>query len=422
VLALVATVLIVALLATVLTRLGQNHTKTPPAVMPTTTTKVATVTPAPACPPGEVQASLPPLTTLFDLAMTSPGTGWAVGSVSDGNNTVQDPQGTSHSIVLRLADCHWAPFGSSLPNGAFWSIAMVSPNEGWMTGERSHTPLLLHYTADATGGTWSQVNLAPMGDVSGLGLVRALPSGEIWIASGDSGTSAGSGRALLHRAGGTWTRIPINVAEIDDIGPVGPGDVWIIGRSWPADNTSVPELAHLQGGTITQVIKLDPRNAYTNLRVFAPDDVWAYGVATVSGNETSADPTVTRPLTLHYNGSQWTETNTGVSPSARHIDVLGPGMAWAYTTAVPDPQRGEFIVSTQRELAGSWTTVAWPFKDVRAIAHITCVTPDDCWALGDYALPNTTRTNPDGTTFVVINEGWLLLRYANGAWYQYGHS
>jgi hypothetical protein len=155
--------------------------------------------------------------------------------------------------------------------------------------------------------------------------------------------------------------------------------------------------------------------------MLAPDDGWALGVATVSGNETTADPTVTRPLALHYNGSSWTEANTGVSPSARTIDVLGPDMAWAYTTAIPDPSKGEFIVSTQREYAGRWTEVRWPYHDIRSMSRLTCVTPDDCWAIGEYPLPETTQTMSDGSTYIILSEGSLLLRYENGSWYQYGH-
>jgi hypothetical protein len=406
-------------LASVLTRLGQSRGGTTPGAMPT-----STATSAPACHPGEVQASLPARTTLVDLAMTSPGTGWAVGGVSDANFSINDPRGTFHTLIMRLADCRWAPFGPSFPNAGLGSIAMVSSNEGWVVGDtqantQANTPLLLRYH----DGAWRQVTLPVMGNIYSLLVVRALPSGEVWIAGRTpGGTRASSGIALLHLADGKWTRIETSLSDVTDIGPVGPGDAWILGHGFPVHNVSTPELAHLQHGAVTQEVTLDPRDAFNNLRMLTPDDGWALGIATVSGNETSADPTVTRPLALHYDGSRWTEVSTGVSSNARAIDVLGPGMAWAYTTAAPDPHRGEFIVSTQREYGGTWSNVPWPYKDIRSISRITCVTPDDCWATGLYALPDSTLTNPDGTTVTVINQGWLLLRYANGAWYQYGHA
>jgi anti-sigma factor RsiW len=414
-LAFVATVLIVALLASVLTRLGQSSGRTTPVAMPT-----STATSSPACSPGAVQASLPARAMLGDLAMTSPGTGWAVGSVSDGNFSINDPQGSFHTLIMRLADCHWAPFGPSFPNAGLGSIAMVLSNEGWVVGNtQANTPLLLHYHDDA----WRQVTVPAMGNIDSLLVVRVLPSGEVWIAGRTpAGTRASSGIALLHLADGKWTRIETPLSNVTDIGPVGPGDAWILGYGMPVNNVYTPELARILGGAVTQVVPLDPRDVFNNLRMLAPNDGWALGIATVvSGNETSADPTVTRPLALRYDGSSWTEVNTGVSSNARAIDVLGPGMAWSYTTAVPDPNRGEFIASTLRENAGKWTNVSWPYKDIRSMSRITCVTPDDCWAIGMYALPDTPQTI-NGSTVIVVSEGWLLLRYANGAWYQYGHA
>ena len=99
--------------------------------------------------------------------------------------------------------------------------------------------------------------------------------------------------------------------------------------------------------------------------------------------------------------------------SARGIDVFGQGMAWAYYTNGGSP---EYIVSTRREVGGSWKNVAWPFNDVQSISRLTCVTSDDCWALGSYPLPDR---NIGGV--VVKGSGSLLLRFANGGWYEYGH-
>jgi hypothetical protein len=144
--------------------------------------------------------------------------------------------------------------------------------------------------------------------------------------------------------------------------------------------------------------------------------------AYVSGNETGANPTVTCPLALHYNGTRWLEANTGVSTAARAIDVFGPGMAWSYTTSIPQANGPELIVSTQREDAGSWTNVPWPYQDILSMSRMTCVTPDDCWAIGLYVLPATTPTTSYSSTVMMPSFGTLLLRYADGAWHQYGHS
>src|SRR5262249_38224917 len=74
----VAATLIVALLAGVFVTLGRGRSGATTGAQPT-----ATVLPQPACAPGKIQANLPEHTLLNDLAMTSPGTGWAVGATPD---------------------------------------------------------------------------------------------------------------------------------------------------------------------------------------------------------------------------------------------------------------------------------------------------------------------------------------------------
>src|SRR6185369_6709411 len=104
------------------------------------------------------QASLPDHTLLYDLAMTSSGTGWAVGATPDTLST----KTTYHSLILRLSDCRWAPFGVSLPNAHLQSLAMVSLAEGWAAGEQGQKPLLLHYQ----NGVWNALTPAPTGDIT----------------------------------------------------------------------------------------------------------------------------------------------------------------------------------------------------------------------------------------------------------------
>ncbi|HEX6123030.1 MAG TPA: zf-HC2 domain-containing protein [Ktedonobacterales bacterium] len=404
-----AAVLIVALLAGVLTTRGQRRTGPGPTAKPS-----PTVAPQPACPSSQVRATLPARTFLGDLVMTSPGTGWAVGGAADGSTA----NTTYHTVILRLSHCQWAPIGTSYPNAQLGAIAMVSAGEGWATGTQANKPLLLHYK----DGAWSRVTPPPLGDIYQLGVVRALPNGDVWVAGQTpAGIRASSGIALLHLAGGKWSRIETSLSEVSDIGPTGPGDAWLIGRGFPTNNVAGLELAHVRGNAVTQEVTLDPRDTLTHLRMLAPNDGWALGIAYVSGNETNTDPTVTRPLALHYDGSRWTEADTGVSPHARAIDVLGPGVAWAYTTAIPQANGPEFIVSTQRENAGKWANVPWPYKDMQSFSRLTCVTPDDCWAIGAYLLPPARQTMGDGSTVIMRGFGTLLLRYAGGAWHEYGH-
>ncbi|HEU5441472.1 MAG TPA: zf-HC2 domain-containing protein [Ktedonobacterales bacterium] len=397
---LVAAVLVVGLLAGVLsTRLPGRNT------MGQVPRPTATATVQRACAPNDIQASLPARSSLTDLAMTGPDTGWAVGSVADSDLLPT----TSHTLILRLSDCQWQPISYSVPNASLESVAAVSPNEIWVVGTQGQGPLLLHYK----DGVWSTaVPLIVAADLDAFLLVRAQPNGEVWIAGRTPFSLRGSSTiVLLHLADGQWTRIETPLDDVSDLAPDGPGDAWLVGTK---SSSQVYEFAHVQGGALTQEIPANPGIELTKLHMLAANDGWAVGYVPVGGNDTGNNPLIMRPLVLHYDGTRWTQEPGGAMyASARGIDVFGQGMAWAYYTNGGSP---EYIVSTRREVGGSWKNVAWPFNDVQSISRLTCVTSDDCWALGSYPLPDR---NIGGV--VVKGFGSLLLRFANGGWYEYGH-
>jgi hypothetical protein len=394
----VAATLIVALLAGVFVTLGRGRNSATTVAQPT-----ATVLPQHACAPDKIRANLPEHTLLNDLTMTSPGTGWAVGATPDTLSTTT----TYHSLILRLSDCKWEPFGASLPNTTLQSLAMGSLAEGWAAGAQGQKPLLLHYQ----NGAWNAVTAPPTGDILRFSIVRAGPSGEIWVAGVSPSEIAGRiGIAILRLSGGQWKRIETSFEEVYDIAPVGPGDAWIIGRKTPSVTVSFEELAHVRGGSLVSETPLDGAVALEHLRMFSPTDGWAMGVMS-QGSDTTDNPQPSRAIALHYDGVKWIEVSTGASATARKVDVLGQGTAWSFTTkGVP-----EFIVSTQRQVAGQWRDIPWPFKDIVSFSQLTCVTLDDCWAIGFYLW----RVSGEVTT---INFSYLLLRYSNGSWHEYGHA
>jgi len=400
----VAATLIVALLASVFITLGRSRSGTGTS---TTSHPIATVLPQPACAPDKIQASLPGHTLLNDLAMTSPGTGWAVGATPDTLSTTT----TYHSLILRLSDCRWAPFGASLPNATLGSLAMVSLAEGWAAGAQGQKPLLLHFQNNA----WSPVIPPPTGDITSFLRVRAGANGEVWLAGLSPSANAGKfGIVILRLSGGQWTRIETSFTEVYDIALVGSGDAWIIGRKSPSVTVTFEELAHVRGSSLVSESPLDGAITLTHLRMLSPTDGWAMGDFYLGKGDTADISQPSRPIALHYDGAKWAEASTGASAAARVIDVLGQGTAWSYTTKTTNGGP-EYIVSTQRQIAGQWQNVTWPFKDIVSFDRLTCVTSDDCWAIGFYLW----RVSGEVTS---INFSYLLLRYTNGSWHQYGHT
>jgi anti-sigma factor RsiW len=403
----VAATLIVTLLASVFITLGQSRTSASTVTRATATIQrqpTATVLQQPACAPNQLQAHLPARTHLNDLAMTSAGTGWAVGATADSDSSAT----TYHSLIMRLSDCKWEPFGARLPNAQLQSLAMVSLAEGWAAGAQGQKPLLFHYE----NGSWSAVTPPPTGDIIRFFIVRVGPSGEVWVAGLSPSANAGrDGIVILRLSGGQWKRIETPFVEAYDIAPVAPGDAWIIGRKTPSANVSFEELAHVRDSSLVSESPLDGAITLTHLRMISATDGWAMGDLYLGGGDTTDNPQVSRAIALHYDGVKWAEGVTGARTTARVVDVLGQGTAWSYTTkGVP-----EFIVSTQRQVAGQWRDVPWPFKDIVSFSRLTCVAQDDCWAIGFYLWPSTGEITS-------INFAWLLLRYANGAWREYGHA
>src|SRR5262249_32788299 len=145
--------------------------------------------------------------------------------------------------------------------------------------------------------------------------------------------------------------------------------------------TSFQALAHVRGSSLVSESPLDGTIALTHLRMLSPTDGWAMGDAATGSADTQGEGLVSYPIALRYDGAKWAEVATGASAAARVVDVLGQGTAWSYTTkGVP-----ESIVSTQRQVAGQWRDVPWPFKDIMDFSQLTCVTQDDCWAIGMYS-------------------------------------
>jgi anti-sigma factor RsiW len=402
----VAAIVVVALLAGLF--LNQQHHRTAgPAAHPT-----AAAEPQRACAPGDIQASLPANSTLSDLAMTGPATGWAVGATADSPT----PPTTGHALIVRYGNCEWKPVSINIPNASLASVTMVSPNEGWAVGEQDKAPLLLRYT----NGSWSKAALPDTGNINAFTIVRAFANGEVWIVgTTPPSKSVYAGISLLHFAGGQWTRINTSLNDVRDIAPVGPGDAWFIGVTNPGTATQVAKLVHFQGSTLTNEVALPQGTLLASLRMLAPDNGWATGFAYVSGNETAANPTVNRPVALHYDGSSWTEVNIGANSSAYAYYVLGQGEAWSYSVSSSIPQ---VITSLQREHGGQWQNVPWPFKNFLSFTEPICVTADTCWAIGTVLLPDQRVPVGHGETVILKTQASVLLLYSNGAWHEYGLS
>src|SRR5258708_11854500 len=198
-----------------------------------------------------ITVDLPERATIFELAMTSPTEGWLVGAVfAPDHRTLQS------GLIMRYHDHEWRPIDDPLPTAFLDGIAMVSPDDGWVTGydQSKSQSYLLHYTGDH----WQPVAV-PFQPSGGqyYGGIRMLSADEGWIVVNPASSWKGQIESLLlHYRHGAWTPVTVPTPLVWDFAPVGPDDLSLVGNASTRgpdrrDSTLAPHrrdstLAHFQ--------------------------------------------------------------------------------------------------------------------------------------------------------------------------------
>jgi hypothetical protein len=180
--------------------------------------------------PRPITVDLPERATIFELAMTSPTEGWLVGAVF-----APDLRTPQSGLILRYHDHAWRPIDDPLPAAFLNGIAMVSPDEGWVTGhsqsksQSKSQSYLLHYTE----GYWRPVGV-PFQPTGGqcYGGIRMLSADEGWIVVNPASSWKGQIESLLlHYRHGAWTPVTVPTPLVWDFAPVGPDELWLVGNA-----------------------------------------------------------------------------------------------------------------------------------------------------------------------------------------------
>jgi hypothetical protein len=386
----VAVLLVVGLLATIFLTLARTHSVSPGGS--------AAQTPASptACAATAITAHLGAQVYLTDLAMTSPTAGWAVGETGGGA-----PRG----VIFHYEQCQWTALPQRYTGVGLNSVSMVSATEGWAVGgtpSRSDQPFALHYT----GGAWRQVAI-PLPSGSGAFIkVRMINAHEGWILASPSKLLTFN-NVLLHFRNGVWTPVALPFDTITDIAPVGTDDLWIA-----SGNTETPTksaLAHYQAGQWTS-FSAPEGVTLSHLRANAPTDIYAMG----SVQAASGVPSAATPADLHYDGSSWTRlplTGRGVGQT---VELLSATDGWAFQWEHgSDAASSDHIARADHLSGGATQPATLPTNDLNFISAITPMPDGSYWAIGGYEV--TAPSDNAGSS------ASLFLRYADGAWSQYGH-
>jgi hypothetical protein len=198
------------------------------------------VVPAPALPSGFESE-------LDDIDMRTPQDGWAVGhSVVAGR--------PSQPLIL-----HWqagkvtSSPAPALDGAQLTAVSARAADDVWAAGTRPDaagvaTAVVLHWD----GASWSQVSVpAPSGTT--LDSVAALSVTEVW--AGGTTCKSTCVPLVLHRTGSGWrAEATAGGAEVTEVVPFSPTDVWALGFARTATGAEIDHIEHWDG----QKFAVDP--------------------------------------------------------------------------------------------------------------------------------------------------------------------
>lgn len=391
-----AAVAVVALLAATFALLP--HTRG------TTGITAATATPSPQatpCVPDQITAAIPSHAQLYQIDMTSPIDGWALGRTK---TQVNSDNPSTHPLLVQFHQCHWTPAPDPLPgaNADLHDISMATAEDGWATGAESSGAswhcVLLHYT----NGQWQRAALPPqMQGPSACDKIQMTSPEEGWLLAQWGGPSGSPlPEHLLHYVKGVWTPVESPIAGIFALATTGSDDVWVAGMwnavssdpNQPGGHTGGVDVAHYEHGQ------------WTTFRLSVGAQAWFRMNSSSDGWLVPA----TLPLqVLHYDGTSWRQSSFSEHmPADGVVTVFDSSDVWTIGLAMSTKLH---VTAVQHYVDGQWQTVPWPFPDVFVLTQLTRTAPGEYWTVGVHAY------GVDQSTWKSV-----LLYYAGGAWHEYG--
>ncbi len=322
---------------------------------------------------------------LFDITMTSPGEGWAVGEQSTGTGY--------QGVVLHYDGSTWTVNPGPPGATSLYSVSAPIGGSAWVVGLSGTSGRIYHFGA----GGWTTISPP---DGSQPLRIYMLNDAAGWV------TTDGS---ILHWDGSVWTSEYTGTgATLQGLAGVG-GQVWAVG--------SLDTILSRTGGGQWQHVSGGPTNADLHAAAaVSPTEAWAVG-----DNGTA----------VHYAGGTWQTTNTGVGATLNAVQMVAPADGYA--------AGGDYGGGVILHWDGSqWTTVATPPTPIRGLAMVGS---GEGWAVGDIGIiwhdsggTWAQVSSPTGTTLDSVamdspQHGWavgggligdsiqpVLLEYTGGQW------
>ena len=253
--------------------------------------------------------AIPVAISLNDVVAVSSNNVWAVGNGTDS----EDPDNTDPAFE------HW--------DGARWrlvrsdrtledqeeigGVAAAAPDDIWAVGS---VGLPFHDDRQIEiqhwdGRAWSFVQPDQVSINNVLEGVTTVSSNDAWaVGSRERGGGSRDRSLIEHWDGNTWSLVvipdPPDSDLLSSVAAISANDVWAVGSRVSSNGVRLQPLAMHWDGTRWSLVNVPAvrhrDSRFTDVVAIASDDVWAVGLAfepTV--------PSVSRPITEHWDGTTW---------------------------------------------------------------------------------------------------------------------
>jgi hypothetical protein len=323
-----------------------------------------------------------------------------------------------------------APAALPPGNTVLKGVSAVSASDAWAVGYAENSSdalssLILHWN----GTSWTKVASPSPGTEANLSAVSAVNASDAW-AVGTYVNSAGSTVTLiLHWNGTTWAQVASpnpgtgtsKSEELRAVSVVSASDAWAVGCYLDSDGDFQTLALHWNGTTWAQVATPNPAgasslNQLNGVSTVSASDAWAVGFYPSTSD--GADIT----LTLHWNGTKWTQVSSPIGSGTASSELLGVSARtgsdiWAAGYGETSGEVNESLVLHSN--GTSWTQDTTPNPGgIEGTTYLNGVSADsasDAWAVGYFTQSDTalatlalhwngttwtqvTTPNPDGTS------------------------
>jgi hypothetical protein len=358
----------------------------------------------------------------------------------------------SATRVPRRAITGWqslAGAGNGRRSGAARRLRGVSVVSGLLASS-GLLALTLSTPASASAPASAQTTQTPQtiwtitpGPTSGYGMLSdvyaASPASAWAVGQQGGGGPAPLNQLIEHWNGGNWQVATVPVVSqfstrLLSVSGTSASDIWAVGDQETSNLGPYPPevtlIMHWDGSSWTRVPSPNPGAFVSRLivvKAFGPSDVWASGFFQNSDTQMATD------MTLHWNGSSWSQVSMPdpsmmVAGGTSGTDVWFMGATpWHFNgssfTQVPGPVSHEIVATSASgawglasDLNGNsvlnhWNRSAWStFQTLPAsdsLSGLVALSASDVWAVGEVWLANgnsaTLTMRWNGSTWTTVS-------------------